>query len=72
MFSKTNKIIKRIEEEFESFKIEKYYLDERIKWLEKKAGIACPHDDLDYLEDTNEIKCLKCKKIWSRYSALSD
>ena len=72
MFWKTDKVIKKIIAEFERFKIEKYYSDERIKWLEKKAGVKCPHDDLDFLEETNEIKCLKCKKIWSRYSALSD
>lgn len=51
-----------------------WYNRERIKWLEKKAGIKCHHDndDLRFDEETNQIKCINCDRVWDRWNALSD
>jgi len=65
------KFRKTISEEFKLLKVELYYLRKRIKWLEKKAGIKCPHCHLEYL-DNNQIACEDCGRVWDRWNVLSE
>ena len=66
-----------LQEEFSKFldrldelEVKDYIKNERIKWLERKQGIKCHHDNLKYIG--NKVICHNCGKQWDRWNVLSD
>lgn len=71
-FKRTKKNLDEVYSRLVGIENDLWIKKKRIEWLENKLNIKCYHDELDFIEETNQITCKKCGRVWDRHNCLSD